>query len=80
MARVIDNYFTMYGYKVNRLKVPNIYGRENWNYVKTIGANIEGDIPEEDINELKNIFNAGVTLWHNASTYLDYTQSNSIIY
>ena len=78
MAQVIDNYFSMFGYKVNLVKIPNITGRTNWNYVKTIGANIEGDIPEDHLNEIKNIFNNGVTLWHNTSTYLDYSQSNTI--
>lgn len=78
-AKIIDNFFNFYGYKVNDVKIPNITGRTNWNYVKTIGANIEGDIPEDHINELKGIFNKGVTLWHNASTYLDYSQSNNIV-
>ena len=78
-AKIIDDYFSMYGYKINRVKLPNITGRSNWNYVKTIGANIEGDIPEEHMNEIKNIFNSGVTLWHNTSTYLDYSQSNAIV-
>lgn len=77
-ARIIDNYFSMYGYKVNTLKTPNITGRTNWNYVKTIGANIEGDIPEDHLNELKQIFNNGVTLWHKTNYYLDYSQSNNI--
>ena len=78
-AKVIDDYFTMYGYKVNSLKIPNITGRSNWNYVKTLGANIEGDVPEEDLNEIKSLFNNGITLWHKPSTYLDYSQSNAII-
>lgn len=78
-ARIIDQYFSMYGYSVNELKLPNITGRTNWNFVKTIGANIEGDIPEGDINELKSMFNNGITLWHNTSTYLDYSQNNAII-
>ena len=78
-AKIIDDYFSMYGYKVNSVKVPNITGRTNWNYVKTIGANIEGDIPEDHLNEIKSMFNNGVTLWHNASTYLDYSQSNTIV-
>ena len=34
-AKIIDDFFTMYGYQVNSLKVPNITGRTNWNYVKT---------------------------------------------
>lgn len=79
MAKAIDDYFLMYGYKVNSLKVPNITGRTNWNYVKTIGANIEGLIPEYYLNEIKAIFNTGVTLWHNASTFLDYSQNNNIV-
>ena len=78
MAQSIDSYFSMYGYKVNIVKVPNITGRTNWNYVKTIGANIEGLIPEFYLNEIKGLFNAGITLWHNPSTFLDYSQSNSI--
>ena len=79
MAQVIDNYFSMFGYQVNSLKIPNITGRTNWNYVKTNGANIQGDIPENHLNEIKTIFNNGVTLWHNPSTYLDYSQSNTIV-
>ena len=78
-AKQIDDYFSMYGYQINEVKRPNITGRLNWNYVKTIGANIQGDIPENDLNEIKGIFNNGVTLWHNTSTYLDYSQSNNII-
>ena len=67
-ARMIDDFFTMFGYKINRVKTPNLNTRSNWNYVKTIGANIEGDIPEEYLNKLKAIFNNGVTLWH-TTTY-----------
>ena len=36
-ARIIDNYFSMFGYQVNQVKLPNITGRTYWNYVKTIG-------------------------------------------
>lgn len=74
--KIIDDYFTMYGYKVNSVKIPNITGRPNWNYVKTINANILGNIPQEDIQELKNIFDNGVTFWHNPDTFLDYSQNN----
>lgn len=76
-ARIIDNFFSMYGYKVNEVKIPNITGRTNWNYVKTINANILGDIPQEDMQKLKNIFDNGVTFWHNANTFLDYSQNNT---
>lgn len=79
MARICDDYFDRFGYKCLRDKLPNINGRRNWNYVKTKVCNIEGDIPQIDMQELKNIFNNGVTIWHNPQTFLDYTQNNAII-
>ena len=78
-ARCIDNYFSMFGYKTNRMKIPNITGRANWNYVKTVGCNIVADIPQGDLQAIKAMFNNGVTIWHNATTYLDYSQNNNII-
>lgn len=79
MARIVDNYFTMFGYKVNRVKVPNVTGRENWNYVKTIDCYIEADIPQEDLQDIKNMFNNGLTIWHHPNTFMDYSNSNAII-
>lgn len=78
-AKCIDDYFTMYGYQVNSVKIPNITGRTNWNYVKCVGANIEGVIPEFYLNEIKTLFNNGITLWHNPATFLDYSQTNAIV-
>ena len=78
-ARIIDNYFSAYGYKVNSVKIPNITGRRNWNFVKTVGCYIEADIPQEDLQAIKNMFDNGVTFWHNASTFADYSQNNDII-
>ena len=79
IAHVIDDFFSMYGYKVNSLKVPNITGRSNWNYVKMINPNIEGYIPQEDLQEIKQMFSDGVTIWHTTTHFLDYSQTNSII-
>ena len=78
VIKVVDDYFSAYGYKVSTYKVPNITGRTNWNYVKLIEANIIGDIPQDDMQEIKSYFNRGITIWHNPNTYLDYNQSNTI--
>lgn len=78
-AEMIDNYFSMFGYKTNKLKLPNIYGRSNWNFVKTRVCNIIGNIPQDDIEEIKSLFNSGITFWHNPATYLDYSQNNTIV-
>ena len=78
-AQIIDKYFDMFGYKVNNVKIPNITGRTNWNFVKTIDCNVEGDIPQQHLQLIRQMFNNGVTLWHNASTMYDYSQSNAIV-
>lgn len=78
-ARIIDNYFSMFGYKINRVKVPNITGRSNWNYVKTINCNFDGNIPQTDLNIIRAMFNNGTTLWHNPSTIYNYSNSNNIL-
>lgn len=78
-AQIIDNYFSMYGYKVNSVKTPNITGRTNWNFVKTIGCYIQADIPQDDLAEIKSMFDKGITFWHNPTTFMDYSQSNAIV-
>lgn len=75
-ARRIDQFFDMYGYLTNEVKIPNLNNRPNWNYIKTIGVNIIGDIPQEDLQILRNLFDNGITLWHNTNNYLDYSKNN----
>ena len=79
VAYCIDEFFSQYGYKCNRVKVPNITGRRNWNYVKTVGCYIQADIPQEDLQEIKSMFDKGITLWHNPTTFMDYSQTNDIL-
>lgn len=78
-ARIIDNFFSAYGYRVNSYKLPNLTGRTYWNYIKTIGCNITADIPQEDLQEIKDMFDNGITLWHDTSKFLDYSQNNTIV-
>ena len=79
VAAVIDGFFTMFGYKVNTIKVPNITGRTYWNYVKTIGCNVEGDIPQEDLETIRSAMNSGVTFWHDTTKMYHYELTNSIV-
>ena len=78
-ARCIDEYFSAYGYKTLRMKTPNITGRTNWNYVKTVSSYVEGDIPQADLTEFMGMLDKGITFWHNPTTFMDYSQSNGII-
>ena len=60
-ARVIDGYFTMYGYKVNRVKKPNSNHRKAFWFTKTIDANVQGAIPKDDLTKIIDCYNKGIT-------------------
>lgn len=61
---LLQDYFGKYGYKVHKVKIPNIHTRQNWNYIQTVGANIVGNIPQMFIDALEQLFNQGITIWH----------------
>lgn len=63
-AEQLTNYFKMFGYKVNKLEIPNTKSRKYYNYIKTVDANIVGNIPNNYLNTLKGIFDHGLTIWH----------------
>lgn len=60
-----QEYFKRYGYKVNSYDYINLTCRKHYNYVKTNVCNIVGArIPHEYLDEIKAIFNNGITVWH----------------
>lgn len=78
-AQIIDEFFSKYGYQTNRLKVPNISGRPQWNYVKTKDCEIVGNIPASIKASIIDIFNSGVTFWKNGDNIGDYSLNNQIV-
>lgn len=75
-ARIIDEFFTMYGYKVNRVKKPSKWHRENFWYLKTIDVNISGAIPMNDLQKIKACYNKGITFWSNPANIGNYNVTN----
>lgn len=71
-ARIIDDYFSMYGYKICRVKKPAFAHRENYWHIKTRDINLDGAIPTEDIQKLKMIYDNGVTFWSNPANIGNY--------
>lgn len=76
-ARIIDDYFSRYGYATNRVKDPNRKARPHWNYVKTANCNANGALPTDDMRAICDIYDKGITFWRNGSAVCDYTQDNS---
>ena len=61
----LGDYFAMFGYKQNKILTPNIRNRYYYNYIKTVGANLKSNnIPRHHFEQLKAIFDNGVTVWH----------------
>lgn len=73
-ANRLDEFFDLYGYKVNRVKIPDISGRAHWNYIKTVGLNMEAHIPEEAADHIVRIFEKGIRFWKVPTDKCKYTQ------
>ena len=79
--KIIDDYFTRFGYAIKSLAMPNITGRAYWNYVE-IGASEEigyGEVPAKYMDTINNTCRRGVTIWHNHNNIGNYSLNNSII-
>lgn len=79
-ARIIDDFFDMFGYAVNRVKIPNVFSRTHWNYIKTNGCNFTGSAPAEAIDVLKRVHDRGITYWAEHNNIGNYSLSNTIVY
>lgn len=77
-AAIIDGYFDLYGYATNALKVPNLTSRPHWNYVKTMGCNITGNIPAGALAQTRSIFDTGITFWKNGNEVGNYSLDNGV--
>ena len=61
----LADFWHMYGYKQNKLMLPDLRSRKYFNYVKTYDANIEGfNMDKIELDAIKQIFNNGVRFWH----------------
>lgn len=74
-ATRLDRYFSMYGTKSNRVATPNLQTRKAWNFIKLKEPNIVGTMSNDVLQRVKQIFSAGVTLWH-TNDILNYNQDN----
>lgn len=79
-CQIIDGFFDMYGYQVDRVKVPNITGRQSWNYVKTSNACFRGTggVPAQDMAAINAMLDSGITIWH-TSDIGNYSLPNGIV-
>ena len=78
-AKQIDAYFDRFGYTVNEYKniVQAITSRSKWNYIKTADCHINANIPDEDLVQIEELFNNGITFWKNPNEVYRYDLGGS---
>lgn len=82
-AKIIDDFFTRFGYKINSLKLPNQTGRRYFNYVQIGSSEIIGypnnkGCPADAMEQINNMYRSGITLWHDHDRIGNYAD-NTII-
>lgn len=79
--KIIDDYFTRFGYKINRILSPNINGRTSFNYLQIGPAENVGygtNVPQRYMDEINQICRNGVTIWHSHDNIGNYSVTNTI--
>ena len=71
----LDDFFSAYGYAINKVEQPNIKSRQYWNFIQTQGAVITGNMPSSSKDAIARIFDGGITFWHNGDQIGNYQQS-----
>lgn len=67
-AKVIDDYFTMFGYCVNEIMTPNLLARPRYTFLKTVGNTFKATygtngLPEWVRSQATAIVNQGIRFW-----------------
>lgn len=78
-AEIIDKYFSMFGYRVNRVGKPLKNHRKLFWFTKTMGCEIDGAIPNSDIQKIKQCYDNGITFWKDPNSMCLYYLDNGIV-
>lgn len=63
-AKRIDNFFSRFGYRVDKVATISWNKRSDYDYIKTQGANVSGTIPVDDKAKINALLNGGLTVFH----------------
>lgn len=67
-ARIIDEFFNAYGYRVNRVDTPSMRNRPAFTYVKTSGCLVKGSLPAQAAKTIADRFDQGLRFWNGTGT------------
>lgn len=78
-AICVDNYWTMYGYPVRKVQIPNFHARTGFTFIKTVGSIVKGSAPEVAKNAIQAALDSGIRFWASQNDIGDYSISNDIL-
>ena len=78
-AEMIDNYYTMFGYPIKKIAIPNLCARTKYTYIKTLGIIVKGSVPESIKQDLENRFNSGIRFWASTGDIGNFSVNNTVI-
>lgn len=64
MCKVIDDFWTAFGYPIHQITTPQIHSRSSWNYIKTVDCAFTADAEMSMLSKYRDLFNKGITIWH----------------
>ena len=71
----LDKHFKLFGTKTLDIKNVPTKTRACWNFLKTKEVNIVGQVNNTHLTRIKEIFDSGITLWHD-NDILNYNRNN----
>lgn len=78
-AKMIDDFYTMFGYPVRSIQNPNLCARTKFTYIKTVGVIVKGSAPELVKQDLENKLNNGLRFWSSTGDIGDFSVNNAVI-
>lgn len=77
-AKMIDDYFTLFGYAKNIVALPNVHARTRYTFVKTQGCILHGTAPMDVKNTIAGLFDSGIRFWADQARIGDFADPNPI--
>lgn len=80
-AKIIDDYFTMYGYAINAIGTPNLHARKKFTYIKTRGFKFYGTVPATARDLIIKIHDNGIRYWVPSDNWIfgDFSGKNAVL-
>ena len=78
-AKMIDDYFSMFGYSIKKVDTPNVHARTAYTFVKTQGCVLHGNAPATVKATIAGLFDSGIRFWASQSNIGDFSTANPVI-